>query len=136
LYLHLNVVYLAPHGDVPSEGLQGCTPTNQPANQEQEAKKQHIEKQLKADDTWRMKNGWQKEKVELVTPNEDSVSNGSGKLFNTCLDLWFNEQGILHPPAPYTSDYNGLLDCFLCTLMAALLMLDSPFSICSMKCDY
>jgi len=46
-------------------------------------------------------------------------TDGSGKFFNACLGLWLNEQGILHPPAPpYTSEYNGLSECFLRTLMA------------------
>jgi len=37
-------------------------------------------------------------------------------------DLWLNKQGILHPPAPlYTSEYNGLSECFLSTLRCCLI---------------
>jgi len=46
-------------------------------------------------------------------------TDGGGEFFNACLGLWLNEQGILHPPAPpYTSEYNGLSEHFLHTLMA------------------
>jgi hypothetical protein len=46
-------------------------------------------------------------------------TDGGGEFFNMHLDLWLNEQGIMHPPAPpYTSEYNGLSEWFLQTLMA------------------
>jgi len=46
-------------------------------------------------------------------------TDGGGKFFNARLDLWLNEQGILHPLAPpYTSKYNSLSEGFLHTLMA------------------
>jgi len=46
-------------------------------------------------------------------------TDGGGEFFNACLNLWLNKQGILHPPAPpYTSEYKGLSECFLRTLMA------------------
>jgi len=43
-------------------------------------------------------------------------TDGGGKFFNACLDLWLNKQGILHPPAPpYTSEYSSPSEHFLCT---------------------
>jgi len=46
-------------------------------------------------------------------------TDGGGEFFNAHLNLWLSKQGILHPPAPpYTSEYNGLSECFLHTLMA------------------
>jgi len=46
-------------------------------------------------------------------------TDGGGKFFNARLNLWLNKQGILHPPAPpCTSEYNGLSERFLRTLMA------------------
>jgi len=46
-------------------------------------------------------------------------TEGGGEFFNAHLDLWLNKQGILHPPAPpSTSEYNGLSEHFLRTLMA------------------
>jgi len=42
-------------------------------------------------------------------------TDGGGKFFNTSLNL---EQEILHPPAPYTSEYSSLSEQNLCTLMA------------------
>jgi len=49
-------------------------------------------------------------------------TDGGGEFFNARLNLWLNKQGILHPPAPpYTSEYKGLSEHFLCTLRCCLI---------------